>query len=104
MHEARGLEVECLCAASLVLPPVPLALIQKPVSCRRHELLRRTAVVGEISFIVARERDARTVVPVVVPDHVQAVPPAIRGPHEPSVLRFVLVHDERLATACCSPD
>src|ERR1051326_7564237 len=76
-------------AAALFLPRVPLALIEKIALRHGHEFVRGAEVVGVVRLALVRERDARGVVPVVVPEHVDAV---LR--QQAHVLRLVFRDDE----------
>src|SRR6185503_18287819 len=57
--------------ARLALPRVELALIEEAALDRRHQLLRRPAVVVEVAVDDAGQRDPRGVVEVVVPQRVE---------------------------------
>src|SRR5581483_11540087 len=73
--EAIGIEVQRWRAAPLLLPAIPLSLVEKAVQRHRREFVRSACVVGVVGLPVAGERDLRGVMPVVVPEHVDS--PAI---------------------------
>src|SRR5439155_19579183 len=66
----------------LLLPLAPLALIQIAVFAGRHQLLRAAQVVRIIRLIMARQRDQRRVMEVVIPQTVQAIAAALRRSNE----------------------
>jgi hypothetical protein len=72
-HEARGLDAEGRCAATLPLPGVPLALIEIAPPRRRDELARGASVVRVVGLAAAGERDAGAVMEVVVPHAVETI-------------------------------
>ena len=84
--------------AALLLPGVPLPLVQVPPLHRRQDLLRGAAVVRVVGLVVAGQRDARAVVEVVVPQRVQAVAAGLGRAHHPRLLRLVL-GDQQAAAA-----
>src|SRR5690349_21692935 len=98
VDEPGRFNVERWGAASLVLPSVPLSLIQKPILCRGDELLRGAPVVGIVRFVLSRERDLSGVVPIVVPDHVQAEAVAFDRAYELRELSFAFIYDDNFAS------
>src|SRR6185437_2354725 len=97
--EARWRQIECRSAARLMLPPVPLALVEKPVLGRRQQLLRGAAVAVEVGLVAAGGGDPSAVVEVVVPERVEAVPAGAARTGELRFLRLVLADDDRGAPA-----
>ena len=82
-------------AAGLMLPSVPLALIQESVLRRGDELLRRAEIVRVVRLAPARQRHHRGVMKVVVPERVEAATTALDGMKERRVLRLVLTDNPR---------
>src|SRR5687768_14308609 len=80
-------------AAAGLLPEVALSLVEKAVFRGRDELLRRAVVVGVIRLAMAGERDQRGVMPVVVPEGVEAVAALVERADETRLLRLVLRHE-----------
>src|SRR4051812_44000905 len=77
----------------LLLPPVPLALVDIAVLRARDELLDRPLVVGVIGFAASSQRDSGAVVVVVVPECVEAKAAARRVAHEARILGLVFGDD-----------
>src|ERR1051325_10138318 len=72
-------------AAVFLLPRVPLALIKKAARRHGYEFGRTAEVIGVVRLAPPGERHRRAVVPVVVPERVEAV---LR--QEAHILRLVL--------------
>ncbi len=97
VDERRRRQVERRGAAALLLPRVPLPLVEKAVLDARDQLLRRAEVVGVVGLVAAGQRHQRRVVEVVVPERVEAVA-ALRGrAHQLRLLRLVLGDDRSSA-------
>src|SRR5687768_3169751 len=75
VDELLCLEVPCRTAAPLVLPLVPLSLIEIAPACRRDQFLRRAVVVAVVKLVVPRRRHARGMVKIVIPDGIEPVSP-----------------------------
>src|SRR5579884_593523 len=99
MHEVTRLDVERRRAAPLLLPGVPLALIEEAVLHRAQKLLRVAAIAAVIRLVATGRRDARRMMEVVVP---QAVEPAavdrLRA-KQARALRLVFADDDRATSA-----
>src|SRR5438105_13051916 len=78
-------------SAPVFLPRVVLPLIQKSKLRHRDEFLRRAAVVGVVRLAAPSRRDHRRVMPVVIPERVEAV-----LVDQLRLLRLVLADDENL--------
>jgi hypothetical protein len=98
--ERRGLETGGRGTARLILPAIALALVEKAALGERYELLRPTAIVGEVGLVTAGKRHARAVMEVVIPDRIEAMPSLLPGSYQACVLRFVLAHDVEPARTC----
>jgi hypothetical protein len=92
-------EIKRLRAACLLLPLVPLPLIQEAVFRGGDELLRAPPIVGVIGLVVPDVRDHGAVMKVVIPESVQAIATVSRRAQKPGVLHLVFSDDERKTTA-----
>ncbi len=95
--EPSRVDVESRMAASLILPGVALALKEVSPFEGAQQLLRRTRVVRIVGLSVARQRDARRVMKVVVPDCVETEAAARERPDESRLLRLVLRNEQDVA-------
>src|SRR5690625_2861738 len=85
----RRRKSESRSAATLFLPEIKLALIEKPVFGDGDEFLRRTEMIAVIRFAPARKSDHRRMVKIIIPDRVETVAPFFDSRHHLDVLRFV---------------
>src|SRR6266550_7618900 len=92
-HHAPVWDVPCGRATTLLQRRVILALIQRPVFQRRHELLWRTAIIAVVTLPPSRRGDEREMVEVVAPDVIEPVAGVIEGSNDPRILRFRLGGD-----------
>ena len=93
MHEPMSRDVEREPTAPLLLPGVPLPLIQVSPFHGGDELLRRATVVRVVRFPTAGGGDQRGVVEVIRPHAVETETLGF-GPHKPRILRFVFGDDD----------
>ena len=91
--EGRRRMASRVCTSRLLLPGIPLALVQQVPSRHRRKLTRRSTIVGEVRLTTSGERDECRVMPVFIP---QAIHAWIRvaQTNVPRVLRFVLGRDK----------
>src|SRR5690242_6987951 len=83
-------------AAVLLLPSIPLALIEVSVCQRRSELLWPAFVVGIIRVALPGQSHHRTVMKVVVPQTVQTISALFDGPNIMGLLGFVFGDHDQL--------
>src|SRR5665213_2822894 len=102
-HEIGWREVEGRRAARLLLPSVPLALVEEAVLGGGDELARAAVIVAVIGFAAPGDGNHRGVVEIVVPQRVEAIPAGLGRAHHSGVLRLVFGGDEGFAAACGSP-
>ncbi len=76
-----------IAATRLLLPRIPLPLIEEVLPRHDGELMRRALIVGEIRLAPPRQRNDRGVVPVLVPDAVDTGV-VLAEPHKRGVLVF----------------
>src|SRR5678816_4521448 len=82
-------------AAPLLLPRIPLALIQEVPPRHRRELLGSAVVVRAVRPVLTGQGDKCGVVPVLVPDPIETARSALTDVRqERYVLRLVLADDE----------
>jgi hypothetical protein len=87
--ELRRLEIEGRSSAPLLLPGVALPLKQIPPLDGADHLLRSADVVSIIGLAAPRERDARGVVQVVVPERVEPTATLFEAAYQPRFLWLV---------------
>src|ERR1700722_20868467 len=92
--EARSGKVERRCPAPLLLPGVTLPLEQETVFGEGDKLARTTAIVAVVRLSAAGQRDARTVVKIVVPDGIEPVAAVVDRARHPRHLALVFRRDE----------
>src|SRR5207302_8479023 len=97
VDEAPGPEVQRVGTAGLVLPAVPLTLIEISPFDTRHQLLRPTAVVAQVGLVTARRRDNGAVVEIVVDRGVEVMAAPAPGPQHDRILRLVLGNQQKPA-------
>src|SRR6478609_6562941 len=89
-HEGMPRHIQRRGSPTLLLPRVTLPLKQVAVFHRGKQLLRAAVVVGVVGLAFPRERDARAVMEIVVPQSVKPVSATSKRPYNLAVLRFVL--------------
>src|SRR5690606_12877335 len=89
-----GPDVGRIPPATLVLPGVPLTLIQPASRRERHQLLRVPRVVRVVRLGTTGGGDTRTVVEVVVPERVHCAAAILERAEQVRVLRLVLAGDQ----------
>src|SRR6266511_3148432 len=77
-----GLQPESWRAAALLLPCVPLALVEITPFDGGDELLRLAQVLGIVSLIMPGQRHHRAMMKIVIPERVDAIAPLLLRPHQ----------------------
>src|SRR6266446_1239936 len=97
--ERGGLQPEPWRATALLLPCVPLALVEITPFDGGDKLLRLAQMVGIVSLIMSGQRHHRAMMKIVIPERVDAIASLLLWPHQLHVLRLVLRHDDGCAPA-----
>ena len=97
--ERGGLQPESWRATALLLPGVPLALVEVTPFDGRDELLRLPQIVGIVRLILSGQRHHGAVMKIVIPERVDAIAPLLVWSHQLHVLWLVLRHDDGCAPA-----
>src|SRR6185369_17460775 len=88
-------------AAPLLLPRIPLTLVQEIPLRHRRELIGRPVVVGAVRGVLAGQRDKGGVVPVLVPDAVETAWSTLTDVlQKRDILRLVFGDDEHTTRMC----
>src|SRR5262249_1504585 len=97
-HKRCGLEIEGRGTTPLLLPHIALPLVEIASLEGRNKFLRSPPVVTVIGCTAPGKCYHSTVVEVIVPEHVEAMPALLRWADQFRMLWFVLGHEEGGAT------
>ena len=93
-HERRRLQSKTGRAATLLLPGIPLPLVEVAPLERRDKLLGRAVIIGVIGLVAPGQRDHGAVVEVIVPEGIEPIAALRWRAYQVGLLPLVFRHQE----------